>query len=108
MGRGRPIGSMIRQNIVEILYYLGEGYAYDIYKVYSEVFPKVSMRSVYYHLRKGSDIGEFLVKDVKIEDGDYSWGNKAEKVYYSLGPKAIAKGNQLVEDVIKRKNAEKA
>ncbi|MBW2971587.1 hypothetical protein KY359_00995 [Candidatus Woesearchaeota archaeon] len=51
--RGRPVKSAIRQNIVEILYFMGEGYAYDVYKQYLELFPAVTMRSVYYHLKKG-------------------------------------------------------
>ena len=88
MKRGRPLKSMIRQNIVEILYFLGEGYAYDIYKIYIQLFPKVTMRSIYYHLKKGVDIQEFVVKDIKKEKGDYSWGSEAEKIYYSLGPSA--------------------
>ncbi|HII72628.1 TPA: hypothetical protein HA265_07765 [Candidatus Woesearchaeota archaeon] len=85
---GRPLGSQIRQNIVELLYFLGEGYAYDVYKHYVEVFPKVSMRSVYYHLKKGIFTQEFVVKDVKQEMGEYSWGDRAERVVYALGPLA--------------------
>lgn len=79
---------MIRQNIVEILYFLGDGYAYDIYKHYVSVFPLVTMRSVYYHLKKGVSTNEFVVKDIKKEKGTYSWGPEAEKIYYALGPAA--------------------
>ena len=32
MARGRPVKSLIRQNVVEILYIMGKGYGYDIYK----------------------------------------------------------------------------
>ena len=31
---------------------------------------------------------EFKVSEVKKETGDYSWGDKAEKIYYSLGKNA--------------------
>lgn len=98
MKPGRPVKSMIRQNIVEILYFMGEGYAYDIYKHYVAVFPKVTMRSVYYHLKKGLSTQEFVVQDVKKERGEYSWGGEAEKVYYALGPGAAPKIIDKVKD----------
>ena len=47
MPRGRPIKSAIRQNVVEILYFLKKGYGYDIYKAYRDIFPAVTMRSIY-------------------------------------------------------------
>lgn len=108
MNRGRPIKSQIRQNIIEILFILGEGYAYDIYKIYSAVFPKVTMRSIYYHLKKGKDTGEFEVSEIKKEKGDYSWGPEAEKIYYRLGPQASATLNETVKKYIdKIKNNKK-
>ncbi|MBW2966919.1 hypothetical protein KY362_00375 [Candidatus Woesearchaeota archaeon] len=85
---GRPVKSVIRQNIVEILFFLGEGYAYDIYRHYSAIFPKVTMRSIYYHLKKGAVTQEFVVRGIKKERGEYSWGEHAEKIYYALGPAA--------------------
>ena len=88
MKQGRPVKSPIRQNIIEILYFLGEGYAYDIYKIYVQIFPKVTMRSIYYHLKKGTILEEFKIKEIRKERGDYSWGQEAEKIYYTLGPNA--------------------
>jgi hypothetical protein len=88
MTRGRPIGSQIRQRIVDILHSMGSGYGYEIHKRYKDLFPNVTLRVIYYHLRKGVEIGEFKVKLVKQEKGDYSWGSHAEKIYYALGPKA--------------------
>jgi hypothetical protein len=88
MPAGRPLKSQIRQNIVELLYFMESGYAYEIYKRYVEIFPAVTMRSVYYHLRKGVDTHEFVVKEIRKEKGDYSWGSEAEKTYYALGPNA--------------------
>lgn len=85
---GRPVQSEIRQNIVDILAYMKEGYAYSIYKVYREVFPAVTMRSIYYHLKKGVSIGEFRVSKIIKETGEYSWGGEAEKIYYALGESA--------------------
>jgi len=88
MPRGRPVKSQIRQNIIDILFYIKEGYGYNIYRFYKALFPRVTMRSIYYHLRKGLELGEFKVSKVQKEQGSYSWGGEAEKVYYSLGPHA--------------------
>ena len=86
--RGRPVKSEIRQKIVDILYFMKEGYGYEIYKVYCDIYPKVSQRVIYYHLKKGEALGEFKVSRISKEKGEYSWGGEAEKVYYSLGNKA--------------------
>ena len=98
--RGRPIGSQIRRNIIEILYFLGEGYAYNIYKIYKRIFPSVTMRSVYYHLKKGVSLGEFELDEVKKEVGHFSWGEVVEKRYYALGPNASPKGDERVKEAI--------
>jgi hypothetical protein len=98
--RGRPVKSAIRQNIVEILFFLGRGYGYDIYKIYIALFPKVTLRSIYYHLRKGLDIGEFEIETIEKEKGDYSWGEMAEKIYYKLGNNADPKGNTKVKEYL--------
>ncbi len=104
MGRGRPVKSEIRQNIIELLYFLKEGYGYDIYKHYREIFPAVSMRVIYYHLKKGKDLGEFKVNKVVKENGNFSWGSVAEKIYYSLGKEAQPIGNERVRDAIEKRN----
>ena len=88
MPRGRPVKSQIRQNIVEIIYFMKEGYGYEIYKAYRDIFPSVTMRSIYYHLNKGVETEEFKIAGVKKEQGEYSWGNTVTKTYYALGPKA--------------------
>ena len=97
MTRGRPVKSQIRQNMIEIVNFLGKAYGYDIYKVYVKVYPKVTLRSIYYHLKKGVQIDEFKVDKVQKEKGNYSWGPEAEKIYYSLGPKAKPKIDQKVK-----------
>jgi hypothetical protein len=97
MPRGRPVKSVIRQNIVEILNLIKEGYGYDIYKAYVDIFPKVTMRSIYYHLRKGLKIKEFEISKIEKEKGDYSWGPEAEKIYYKLGPEAEPKHDKRVK-----------
>ena len=107
MRRGRPTKSVIRQNIVELLYFLGESYAYDIYKHYSEIFPKATMRSIYYHLKKGTATNEFKIKNIKIEQGDYSWGTHAEKIYYALGPSAAPRALKHVKDYFDKLEIEK-
>tara|TARA_Y100000310_G_C20370760_1_gene663377 strand:+ start:373 stop:711 length:339 start_codon:yes stop_codon:yes gene_type:complete len=108
MGRGRPVKSQIRQNIIELLYFLKEGYGYDIYRHYKDVFPSVSMRVIYYHLKKGTDIGEFKINKVIKENGNFSWGSEAEKIYYSLGKEAQPIGNERVKEFIDRKNGLKS
>jgi hypothetical protein len=96
MKRGRPVYSEIRQHIVDILYYMGKGYGYEIYKVYRELFAHTTMRNVYYHLKKGVEIGEFRVEKIIMEKGNYSWGGEAEKIYYSLGASANPSMDQQV------------
>jgi hypothetical protein len=86
--RGRPLGSQVRQNIAEILFFAKKAYGYDMYRHYCEIFPKVTLRLIYYHLKKGTAAGEFEIHEVKREEGDYSWGPSAEKTYYSLGKNA--------------------
>ena len=75
-----------------------QGYGYNIYKVYISIFPKATMRSIYYHLNKGIETGEFKIKSVKSEKGNYSWGPSAEKVYYSLGKSAEPKISKRVKN----------
>ena len=103
MAKGRPIKSEIRQNIVEILYFMKEGYGYDIYKAYIVIFPKVTMRSIYYHLKKGTDLREFKVSKIEKEKGNYSWGPEAEKIYYSLGEAAKPAGNEKAKEYFEKK-----
>jgi len=94
--RGRPFKSNIRKNIITILYYLGEGYGYEVSKLYNKIFPKVTMRSVYYHLKRGVELKEIKMEEIKQEQGQYSWGSTVEKTYYSIGEKAEAKPDDRV------------
>ena len=100
MVKGRPIKSQIRQNIVEILHYLGEGYGYQIAKIYKEVFPSATQRSIYYNLRKGLLTNEIQVQKIEEEKGEFSWGSVVEKKYYSLGKSAEPKGEKRVKDYV--------
>ena len=107
MPRGRPIKSQIRQNIIEILFFIKKGHGYDIYKIYQEVFPKVSMRSIYYHLKKGLALEEFRIDQIKQEKGDYSWGSTAEKIYYALDKNAEPKIDKRVKKYVETLNLSK-
>lgn len=100
--RGRPANSQVRQNIVEILYFAGSGHGYEISRKYIKVFPKVTMRLIYYHLNKGTEMGVFSVEKVKRETGDFSWGSTAEKVYYKLGPNAKPKADFRVKQMLEK------
>ncbi len=100
MVKGRPIKSQIRQNIVEILYYLGEGYGYKIAKMYNEVFPHATQRSIYYNLRKGLLTKEIEALKIEEEKGEFSWGSMVEKKYYVLGKNAEPKGEKRVKEFL--------
>ena len=95
--RGRPIRSEIRQNIIEILYYLDRGYGYQISKIYNEVFPRVTQRSIYYHLKKGVMTKEIEIHSIEQQKGDFSWGPEVEKKFYTLGKTALPKGQRRVK-----------
>src|SRR3989338_2674675 len=96
MKRGRPLRSTIRQNVVEILASMGKGYGYQIAKIYNQIFPAVSQRSVYYHLRKGLQTEEITIHTIEQEQGNFSWGKVVEKTYYALGKNATAKSDTRV------------
>ena len=100
MPRGRPVKSEIRQNVIDLLFVMKEGYAYQIYKAYRALFPAATMRSIYYHLKKGVSTGEFVVKEVRKEKGDFSWGGEVEKVYYALGSQAKPRPSQRIKEYI--------
>ncbi len=107
MPRGRPVRSEIRKRILEILFILGQGYGYQVAKAYNEIFPEVSQRSIYYHLKKGLSTGEIEIGEVREENGDFSWGSSVEKTYYKLGPTAHVKGMKRVQKYFKGRNEEK-
>ncbi|MEM4268475.1 MAG: hypothetical protein QXK37_06635 [Candidatus Woesearchaeota archaeon] len=100
MPRGRPSKSQIRQNIVEILNVIGPCYGYRICQIYLEVFSHCTKEVIYHHLREGSKTGEFIVSKVAQEEGNYSWGQTAERIYYALGPNARPKNDGMVRKVI--------
>ena len=104
MKRGRPVRSEIRQNMVELLHHMKEAYGYNIYKEYSRIFPKVTMRVIYYHLKKGCDLEEFKVHKIQKEKGDFSWGSETEKIYYALGPNAAVKGDERIKQNFEQKS----
>jgi len=97
MRRGRPTKSSIRQNIIELLFFLGKAYGYRIHKIYKQIFPNCTREVIYYHLKKGMTLGEFEIQEIKQEKGDYSWGIIVEKKYYKLGPNAKPLGNERVK-----------
>ena len=103
MKKGRKTKSEIRQNMVEILYFIKKAYGYEIYKVYTAIFPKVTLRSIYYHLKKGIELGEFEINKIEREKGNYSWGPEAEKIYYSLGANAKPTLNDRVREYVESK-----
>ena len=85
MKRGRPIGSKPRQNIIEILYFYKRLHGYEIHRIYRELFPPVTMRLIYYHLKKGLSTKEFKLYKIERKEGQYSWGAGTENIIYELG-----------------------
>jgi len=105
--RGRPVASDIRQNMIEILYFMQHGYGYAIYKIYRAIYPNCTMKSIYYHLTKGVSLGEFELEEIKKEKGDYSWGSEVEKKYYKLGKEAKPKIDPRVKEYFEKQKENK-
>jgi hypothetical protein len=89
--------------MAEIIAAMKKAYGYEIFAAYRELFPKVTLRLIYYHLKKGVSLGEFKVHKVVAEKGNYSWGPEAEKIYYSLGAEAKLKGDPRVQKYFEKK-----
>lgn len=103
--KGRPIGSEVRQRIIDILYVYKELHGYEIAKIYCDLYGKVTTRLIYYHLKKGVSLGELSIRKIEQKYGDYSWGNISEIIIYSLGETANPRlNNQIVEYFNKKKN----
>ena len=103
MKGGRPIRSTIRQNVVEILSHMGKGYGYEISKIYNKIFPAVTQRSVYYHLKKGIETQEIEIHKIEQEQGNFSWGKSVEKTYYALGKNAQPRGDDRIKEFLQPK-----
>jgi hypothetical protein len=97
MKRGRPIKSVVRDRLIELLFVSGSITAYDAYKHYISIFGKTSQRNIYYQLQKGKDMNIFEVEE-KDEKGNYSWGDSARKMYYKLSKSAEPKINEIIVD----------
>ncbi len=95
----RPIKSQVRQNIVDMLFFMKRSHGYAIYKTYIAIFPKTTMRNIYYHLNKGLKTGEFK-KEIEKTKGSYSWGEEAERTFYSLGKQAKTTMNKKVKEYV--------
>lgn len=106
-GRGRPIRSAIRDRMQQIVDSLGAAYGYEIFKVYQSVFEPVSVRSMYYHLKRGVQLNEFKELGQKQEQGPYTWGRESTHIYYSLGDSASHRGNADLQAKVKTLGYEK-
>jgi len=95
--QGRPLGSKVRQNIVEILYFYKKLHGYELYKLYIDLYPPVTMRLIYYHLKKGTSTGEFKIYKIDKKLGKYSWGGTSENIIYELDKGA----NPMIDSHVK-------
>jgi len=82
--KGRPERSAIRDNVGKLLREYGPSDGYSLYKIYIETYPKVTMRSIYYHLKKGVELRIFKIKEIVKDRGSHSWGNYSEKIIYEV------------------------
>lgn len=89
--------------MIEILHFMGEAYGYQIYKAYKDLYDPITLRVIYYHLKKGKALAEFEIAGVKKIEGDYSWGPEAERIFYKLGPNAKAKLDSRVKEYFSKK-----
>ncbi|HIJ99414.1 TPA: hypothetical protein H1011_01150 [archaeon] len=88
-GRGRPVGSPIREKIKQILGALGCAYGYKIHKIYLLAFEPLEARQIYYHLKKGVQQDEFKEYGIEKIQGNYTWGSTSTRKYYSLDPTVV-------------------
>ncbi|MBS3064184.1 MAG: hypothetical protein J4472_00015 [DPANN group archaeon] len=102
--RGRVVGSVIRDNIIELLYCMEKSHAYELAKTYKKVFGPISIRSVYYNLKKGLEIGVFEVKEIQKVEGNFSWGTTAQRICYGLTNKAAPKADPKLKDILNKLN----
>ena len=100
-GRGRPVKSLIRDRMQQIVDALGAAYGYEVYKIYRAVFEPVSVRSMYYHFKRGVQLGEFKEVGARQEPGPFTWGRESTHIYYSLGDAASHKANVEIQNKIK-------
>ena len=97
--RGRLPGSQIRDNMVEILAVVNPIHGYDIYKHYKKKYGPASLRSIYYHLKKGTELGVFESKGIQRVEVNFSWGSGVERKVFALGPAAKPHGTFSVKDL---------
>ena len=74
--RGRPLKSVVRDRLKEMLYIAGSLTAYEAHKYYVQLFSKTSQRNIYYQLQKGVDIGMFKIYEVVEEKGNYCFSKQ--------------------------------
>ncbi len=98
----RPRKSLIRDRLVNILYYLNESHGYFLWKIYNSIYKNISSRVVYYHLDVGQDMKIFEIKKIKKSSGDYSWGNSSKNIIYKLSENADPNPERGLKEEIKK------
>jgi DNA-binding PadR family transcriptional regulator len=81
---GRPTGSIVRNNIIGLLSREGPMHGYELYQKYIEEYPQVTMRLIYYHLKKGVSLGELKIHKIEKKKGEYSWGTEVQNIVYTV------------------------
>ena len=99
--RGRPVKSVVRERMEQIVDALGVTYGYEVFKVYTDAFAPIDLRSMYYHLNKGLGLGVFELVGVRSEKGNFTWGDVSVRRYYILGPSAAGKATDDLHIIVK-------
>ncbi|HLP79299.1 MAG TPA: hypothetical protein VK158_01570 [Acidobacteriota bacterium] len=86
--RGRPVKSVIRQNIVQLLARIKPITGYELAKLYCKCFASCTQRSIYYHLHKGVELEEISVDRKERAAGTFSWGPTSDRLYFTIGKKS--------------------
>lgn len=82
--QGRPIGSNVRTNIINLLSKEGPMHGYELYQKYLTYYSQVSMRLIYYHLKKGVSLGELKIHKIEKKKGEFSWGSEVQHITYAV------------------------
>jgi hypothetical protein len=78
----RKPGSEVRVRIGKILSVAKKAYGYEIYRIYTTVYGDVLLRTIYYNLKKGVELGDFEAANLMNVPGNFTWGFESNRVYY--------------------------
>lgn len=96
---GRPRNSIVRHRVLAILFFLGASYGYEVYKKYIKIFGTITMRDIYYHIKRLLKDRLIKIKELKKIQGDFTWGSISERIYYENNTKNFSLPRQEIEKI---------